>query len=146
MRRARVEPEEKKIDHDLINKITWATMCPYGVWTCRDGTEFLFNRRYRPILWREPGQAAQTAPDGWVKNVATKYLWNVDNSPLVNDETLARYRRGLGQGEWHSQGLRANQRRTGRDQSRFLAGRHSGSSPSGSMLYQLPSENNVHDK
>src|ERR1019366_697539 len=31
---------------------------PFGKWTCADGREVLFNRNYKPIWQRYPGQAA----------------------------------------------------------------------------------------
>ena len=34
---------------------------PYGKWTCADGREVLFNRRYKPIWQRRLGGAAEPA-------------------------------------------------------------------------------------
>jgi hypothetical protein len=34
---------------------------PYGKWTCADGREVLFNRDYKPIWQRRPGQPAEAA-------------------------------------------------------------------------------------
>jgi hypothetical protein len=37
------------------------TELPYGLWTHDDGREVLFNRGYRPMWTRRPGQPAQPA-------------------------------------------------------------------------------------
>ena len=34
---------------------------PYGIWTCPDGREVLFNRDYEPIWERRPGEPARPA-------------------------------------------------------------------------------------
>jgi len=34
---------------------------PYGMWTCADGRQVLFNRGYRAIWERLPGRAAEKA-------------------------------------------------------------------------------------
>lgn len=34
---------------------------PYGKWTCADGREVLFNRDYKPIWQKMPGQPAEAA-------------------------------------------------------------------------------------
>src|SRR4051794_22586250 len=34
---------------------------PYGRWTCADGRQVLFNRKYRPIWQRRPGGAVERA-------------------------------------------------------------------------------------
>ena len=40
---------------------------PYGIWTCADGREVLFDRTYTPICERYPGQPAVMADrDEWV--------------------------------------------------------------------------------
>ena len=50
---------------------------PYGVWTCADGREVLFNRFYEPILQRATGQAAAEAdPAEWVDFVKQEWLYD----------------------------------------------------------------------
>lgn len=50
---------------------------PYGVWTCPDGREVLFDRQYRPMLQRQDGDPATPAdPDEWVQSIASeRWLW-----------------------------------------------------------------------
>lgn len=36
-------------------------LLPYGIWTCADGREILFNRFYEPIWQRRPGEAIEEA-------------------------------------------------------------------------------------
>src|SRR4051812_39497549 len=39
----------------------------YGMWTCADGGQVLFNRHYHPIWWRYPPHPATAADPGeWV--------------------------------------------------------------------------------
>lgn len=63
---------------------------PYGMWTCEDGREVLFNRKYWPI-WerreREPVKAAD--PHEWVKGIVkTEYFFNDGNPPWGNRASL----------------------------------------------------------
>jgi hypothetical protein len=61
----------------------WRLACPYGLWTCADGREVLFNRYYRPVYQRYPGQPAQTAdPTEWVPHVSQQYFFNDGNAPV----------------------------------------------------------------
>ena len=40
---------------------------PYGFWTCPDGRQVLFDRNYKPMWQRYPGQSATPAdPNEWV--------------------------------------------------------------------------------
>jgi hypothetical protein len=79
-------------DQDQINKNSWAIMCPYGMWTCRNGREVLFNRRYYPVLERRPGRPAMAAAlSEWVDGITQQsWLWNERDNPLIDDATLAR--------------------------------------------------------
>ena len=48
---------------------------PYGVWQTRNGREILFNRDYRPLWQRRPGQPAEPAdPDESVLGI-TRECW-----------------------------------------------------------------------
>lgn len=47
----------------------WNDM-PYGVWTCGDGREVVFNRFYEPLFQRWRDTTVQPAdPREWVKNI-----------------------------------------------------------------------------
>ena len=65
---------------------------PYGRWTCRDGREALFNRRYVPIWQRRLGEDATPAdPSEWFTFTAETWLWPYDDdAPWYRRETLAR--------------------------------------------------------
>jgi hypothetical protein len=42
----------------------WLSLVPYGMWTCEDGREVLFNRVYAPIAERaSPTSQARRRPD-----------------------------------------------------------------------------------
>jgi hypothetical protein len=59
-----------------LNKteLRWRTI-PYGKWTCVDGREVLFNRRYVPIWQRRPGGRAEPAdPTEWVPWVEQEWF------------------------------------------------------------------------
>src|SRR5262245_40469129 len=61
---------------------TWRLMRPYGIWTCADGRQVIFNRDYIPILERYPGQACRAAnPSEWVDWVEQRWFYN-DGTPV----------------------------------------------------------------
>jgi hypothetical protein len=45
--------------------VRWRT--PYGLWTCADGREVLFNRDYKPIWERSSGEIKHANPNEWVQ-------------------------------------------------------------------------------
>lgn len=58
---------------------------PYGIWTCGDGREVIFDRRYRPFVERRPSEAQPEAfvglqfadPTEWVRDIVkTEMIWN----------------------------------------------------------------------
>lgn len=55
---------------------------PYGQWRCRDGREILFNREYRAIWERRPGEPTRRADLGeWVKGIIDKQWFFDDGDP-----------------------------------------------------------------
>ena len=65
----------------------WKLRCPYGIWTCADGREVLFNRAYWPILERRPGKPAKPAnPNEWVEWIEQDYYFDDGNSPWHNGD------------------------------------------------------------
>jgi hypothetical protein len=77
--------------------------CPYGVWTCADGREVIFNRDYWPILERRPGENAKPAnPNEWIGGIRERdYFFDDGNCPWdrrqrrAAADTLARCNRVL---------------------------------------------------
>jgi hypothetical protein len=60
-----------------LSRYQVAAMRPYGCWRCTDGREVLFNRRYRPILERRPGQSVRAiAAHQWVLWVQQIWFYN----------------------------------------------------------------------
>ena len=58
---------------------------PYGIRTCADGTQILFNRSYRPIWRREPGQSAKPAQiDDRVAWTKQEWFFDDGNPPWGN--------------------------------------------------------------
>lgn len=56
-------------------------LLPYGVWTCADGREVLFNRRYVPMLERCPGGPVTAAdPAEWVPFVRQSWFYSGQHS------------------------------------------------------------------
>jgi hypothetical protein len=45
-------------------RVVEALAHPYGIWSCDDGTEIMFDRAYRPMWKRSPGDAASPM-QGW---------------------------------------------------------------------------------
>src|SRR5262249_58294574 len=55
---------------------------PYGIWTCADGRQVLFNRFYDPIWSRYPGQPATAAdPNEWVHWQEQEWFFDDGNTP-----------------------------------------------------------------
>jgi hypothetical protein len=54
----------------------WYTL-PYGLWTCADGSEVLFNRRYQPIWQRAQGhQPAVPVEPSWITFQQQAWFYN----------------------------------------------------------------------
>jgi hypothetical protein len=54
---------------------------PYGFWTCPDGRQVLFDRNYKPVWQRYPGQSATPAdPNEWVSWSKQEWFFD-DGSP-----------------------------------------------------------------
>jgi hypothetical protein len=89
---------------------------PYGLWTLADGRQVLFDRDYRPMWVRQPGERAMAAdPAWWVPYTRQGWLFDDACAPwFAHDQRVqAPYRRA---GE-------AAQRRCWRVLDAFLNGR-----------------------
>jgi hypothetical protein len=80
-------PLRKPTPQELRDRETafgrWRLQCPYGLWTCADGREVLFNRYYRPSHERYPGQPARSAdPIEWVPWKQQEWFFNDGNAPV----------------------------------------------------------------
>jgi hypothetical protein len=61
---------------------------PYGRWTCADGTEFLFNRDYRPLWKKRPdGLVVAADPDEQVNFLKQEFFFEDHTFPLDNPKT-----------------------------------------------------------
>lgn len=70
---------------------------PYGVWTCADGREVLFNRFYEPIWQRLPGEDPKPAdPHERVKWVKQDYFYDDGSRDLERRARAALRSWGLG--------------------------------------------------
>jgi hypothetical protein len=64
---------------------------PYGCWTCADGREVLYNRDYRPVCERWPGQKPQMAnPKAWVHNIVREEWFYHDGTPETQKMKVAK--------------------------------------------------------
>ncbi len=54
---------------------------PYGVWTCADGRQVLFNRGYKPLLQRKGGVVLKADQEEWVSFVDQKWFYTDANPP-----------------------------------------------------------------
>jgi hypothetical protein len=61
---------------------------PYGLWTCADGREVLFNRAYRPIWERVNGVTKRGDEKERVKWVKQKWFFDDGTSPWYNPHML----------------------------------------------------------
>lgn len=64
------------------------------MWTCADGREVLFNRRYVPLLERRPGGPVSVAdPAEWVPFVRQAWFYSGEHSEAESrDRALAALR------------------------------------------------------
>lgn len=67
---------------------------PYGLWTCDDGTQVLFNRDYKPIWIKDvQGNVSKICPDTWIRFVHQEWFFNdshmFDKNPKVIFECKA---------------------------------------------------------
>ena len=75
--------ENKNLDWYPKNKLpdktdVYANELPYGMYTCKSGAEFLFNRSYQPILGRCKGVFIHPNPNSWVEDIV-KQVWFYDD-------------------------------------------------------------------
>ena len=49
---------------------------PYGLWTCADGREVLFNREYQPIYQRKNGVLSPADPNEWVDYTSQRFFYS----------------------------------------------------------------------
>lgn len=60
---------------------------PYGIWTTKEGTKVLFNRKYQPIWVKYPsGQIAKPDPNWWVRDIVTQEYYYDDGCPPYGDK------------------------------------------------------------
>ena len=69
---------------------------PYGLWTCADGREVLFNRGYRPIWSRVGKGPAQPCAFEWVRFRTQEHFFDDGNPPWCSPATLSKCERILG--------------------------------------------------
>lgn len=63
---------------------------PYGMWTCADGSQVLFNRYYQPIFARknEKSPAFKMAPNIGIPWVKQEWFFGDGNPPWKNKSSL----------------------------------------------------------
>ncbi len=74
-----------------LSKQEWMRLeLPYGLWTCADGREVLFNRWYQPIAQRAPSEdVTPIAYDTRVPWVAQAWFYKDGNPPWASKATFA---------------------------------------------------------
>ena len=78
----------------------WRFVLPYGRWLCKDGTEFLFDRRYCALWQRSPDGFTTPSRNIWVRNIAEEFwFFDDDTAPWYENqaafESLMRSLRAL---------------------------------------------------
>jgi hypothetical protein len=65
-------------------KHTARRILPYGMWTCKDGSEVIFNRNYQPIIHRVNGEDSYIDSNKWIHDIVeTKMFYNDANAPMM---------------------------------------------------------------
>jgi hypothetical protein len=59
---------------------------PYGLWTCPDGSEVLFNRDYCAMWAKSGGKVFSLEPDTWIDFKKTEYIFEEGISPWDSNE------------------------------------------------------------
>ena len=63
---------------------------PYGVWTCLDGREVLFDRRYRPLWERQKGSPPRRADaTEWVAHIVGQQFFYDYGTPKAARRSAA---------------------------------------------------------
>lgn len=79
---------------------------PYGLWTCEDGREVLFNRHYQPILERfNRGMAMFTNRREWVTFTSQRWFYDDSSERRAStkkklEQVLAAFQSGRDVIEW----------------------------------------------
>jgi hypothetical protein len=77
----------------FANYNKWHRRYPYGVWTCADGRQVLFNRNYNPILVRYVGGSVVDGdPEEWVDWVSQAWFYGGSDNPRGCEEVQGRLR------------------------------------------------------
>ena len=61
---------------------------PYGFWTIADGSEVLFNRRYKPLYERAGDHVTPADPDRWFDDIAAQHWFWRDTTPEAERRTI----------------------------------------------------------
>lgn len=67
-----------------------AVKLPYGKWTCEDGREVLFNRRYEPI-WEKQSlsrKAVKANPGEYIRFKSQDFFYGYGDPPWLSKKTL----------------------------------------------------------
>lgn len=100
---------QSTIPRSLWFDIKPSHMLPYGLWTCEDGRQVLFNRQYQPILTRElRGDTVVLAhPLWWVSWAEQKFFWQVNSHE--DPSTVAYARKGSTQFDYVNEEVLGNE-------------------------------------
>ncbi len=78
---------------------------PYGMFTCADGRDVLFDRNYKPMLQRINGVVTAANPDEWIDWTLQRFYFDDVDPPWLSAATRARCEAVLS--EWRG-GLKAD--------------------------------------
>lgn len=86
-----VSDDVEVIDRQPDGWVPLRHMLPYGVWTCPDGRQVLFNRDYTPI-WQKDANGKVSVADQteWVEFDRQDHFYVEGSEPWMNKETLQR--------------------------------------------------------
>jgi hypothetical protein len=77
-------------DKFLTDFWQWHHACPYGLWTCGDGRQVLFNRSYWPVLERHgSGDAKAAWPGEWVAYKSMEHFFDDWTAPWRKNREAA---------------------------------------------------------
>ena len=85
-----IRQDFKRIDPNSTHPVCLRLNMPYGVFTCADGRDVLFNRDYTPLLQRINGVVTAADSDEWVPWVLQRFFYDDADPPWANAATRAR--------------------------------------------------------
>ena len=85
-----VRQDFKRVDPNSTPPVCLRTTMPYGMFTCADGREVLFDRNYKPLMQRIGGTVTAADREEWVPWVLQRFFFDDVDPPWRSAATRSR--------------------------------------------------------